>query len=115
MRLGKCLYPSRSLPNESKSRIYQQLYGRIYPFDDLAAASPLIPAPITATRRARATGEGLSSFRTIDDRLLSLNHDGQIHARMDRTIELKRASSGEGTNRGLCIPIDLQIVHLRRM
>src|SRR6266571_2461836 len=30
MYLGKCLYPSRSLLNESKSRIYQQLYGTEY-------------------------------------------------------------------------------------
>ncbi len=51
MRLGKCLDPSRSLPNESKSRIYQQFYGRIYPFDDLAAAGHLKQAekcPLTA-------------------------------------------------------------------
>ena len=70
---------------------------------------------MTATRRDRAKGEGLSGFRTIDLSLLSLDNDGQIHARMDWTIELERSSSGERTNGGLRVPVDLHIPDLWRI
>jgi len=45
--------------------------------------------------------------------LLLLHYDGQAHAWMDSTVEMKGASCGEGANSALTRAADLQILDLR--